>query len=79
MIWHLLLAVLVISAVESARIKGNHSTTVDLLHHSSLQGDGKHSGLEYPLAVDKRGFVWRFWWVCLITPIFCGLTLTLEI
>nr|CAH8862724.1 unnamed protein product [Trichobilharzia regenti]CAH8862728.1 unnamed protein product [Trichobilharzia regenti] len=39
MIWHLLLAVLVISAVESARIKGNHSTTVDLLHHSSLQGE----------------------------------------
>ncbi|CAH8860792.1 unnamed protein product, partial [Trichobilharzia szidati] len=47
MICYLLLTVLVISAVDSARIKANNSTTTDVLHHSSLQGGDKHSGSQY--------------------------------
>ncbi|CAH8862353.1 unnamed protein product [Trichobilharzia szidati] len=65
MICYLLLTVLVISAADSAPTQANHSTRVDVLHNSSLQGGDKNSGPQYHRAVDKR---WSNFWIFFVSP-----------
>ncbi|CAH8860245.1 unnamed protein product [Trichobilharzia szidati] len=68
MIYYLLLTVLVISTVDSTRIKAIYPTIANLLHDSSFQVGDNHSGLQYHPVVDKRS---RHAWICALSPIVC--------